>query len=221
MHGMKRVFLLLVAIIIFCGQPYVRAQYERPKKPSKPWGYVGPVGGFGHSWVHNMPVGTSYRTMGSLGLGYIGMVARHWGVGAGLMVSSEGYEANYQGRMQSFTPVYLRVPMRLYYFFGKPTNTVRPDIYFGPSMGMKIAERNNTTQVYREQFKLSNSDNFNVFDAGLNGGAGLSIRFLQNVWLNLDMGVYTGATDAVNDMDDLYNPQSDIGLTVGLLFGIR
>jgi hypothetical protein len=217
---MKRGILFMV-VIIACVQPYVHGQYERPKKAVKPWGYVGPVGGLGHSWVHNMPVGTSYRPMRSLGVGYIGMVTRHWGAGGALLVSSEGYEVNYPNRMQSLAPMYLRMPARLYYFFGKPTNTVRPDIYFGPSVGVKIAEHNNTSLAYREQYKVSNSNHFNMYDAGLNGGAGLSIRFLQNLWLNVDMGVYTGATDAVNDMYGLYNPQSDLGLNIGLLFGIR
>ncbi len=215
---MKRI-LRIATIVLSLGSQIIYAR-ERPKAKI-PAGYFGPIGGIGNSWVHNLPGSTSFQNKKSFGVRYFGLLTKHWGVGANLVVSAEGYQVNYLNTMQSFTPIYLRMPLRFYYFFGKPGNIVRPNIYIGPSVAVKLDEQVSVSNAYRELYKVSNSDNFNLFDAGVNGGAGLNIRLTHNVWLNMDMGFYTGFTDALNDVGDTYNPQSDVDFNLGLLFGLR
>ncbi|MCD6010788.1 MAG: hypothetical protein K0Q79_650 [Flavipsychrobacter sp.] len=210
----------MIATIVFALAGQCTHAQERAKAKI-PAGYFGPTAGLGHSWVHNLPGNTSYQTQKSLGIKYIGLLTKHWGVGANLVVSSEGYQVNYLNTMQSFTPIYLRMPVRLYYFFGKPGNMIRPDIYVGPSVAVKLDEQISASAAYRDLYKVSGSDNFSLFDAGVNGGAGLNIRLAKNIWLNMDMGFYTGFTDAVEDMGKTYNPQSDVDFNLGLLFGLR
>lgn len=209
--------VLYVAMMVLTIADAAAQQHVKARIPA---GYIGPVAGIGHSWVHNLHLPGSYNTQKSVGINYVGLLTRHWGIGSQLTLSAQGYQVNYQNAMQSFTPVYLRLPMRLYYFFGKPGNVVRPDVFFGSSVGFKVAESSHTTAAYRETYKI-NTSSFHAFDAGIAGGAGLNVKLAPNTWLNMDMGFYSGVTDAVEDMGDVYNPQSDVELNVGLLFGLR
>ena len=183
--------------------------------------YIGVAAGIGNSWVDNLPGTSTYKTAGYVGVGYIHMITNHWGLGGQAAIAFEGYRVEYLNSMQTFTPMYFRLPMRGYYVFGRPNDIIRPDVYLGPSVGMKLAEHNATTNNYNDLYMVSNSNNFRMFDIGVDGGAGIDIQLAKNALLNLDIGFYSGFTDAVKDLHETYNPQHDVDFNVSLIFGIR
>ena len=189
------------------------------------WGgetFLGPVAGFGDSWVGYMPGGNAmFRPSGYIGVGMVHLVNEHWGWGGQLRLSSEGYQVDYYGNEQTFKPVYLRVPVRAYYYFGNHRDLIRPNIYLGPSFGMKLTESSTTSNAYQETYAINNSSYFRNFDAGIDGGGGLDIRLSRNTWLNLGLEYYQGITDAVKDPANTYNPNYDVDLNLGLIFGLR
>ena len=183
--------------------------------------YIGPVAGMGNSWVSNLPGTTDYKSSGYAGVGMIHMMTNHWAMGSSLVISAEGYQVDYLNSTQTVTPLYLSMPMRAYYFFGSRGNIVRPEVYLGPTLALKLAEHSSTSNDFRDNFMETNSDNFRTFDLGINGGVGLSIRLARNMWLKTDLGFNTGLTDAVKDAQNSYNPEHVVDLNVGLMFGVR
>ncbi|HXS35489.1 MAG TPA: porin family protein [Flavipsychrobacter sp.] len=208
---MKRI-LLLATTIMFATVPQSFAQYIS----------LGPVGGFGTSWVGNMPGTTKFQPSGYLGVGLIYAKNVHWGWGGQLQVSSEGYrKEDMMGDISMVNPVYLRLPLRAYYFFGKQNDNIRPKLYLGPSFGLKLAESSSMSPYYSDAYIPGASNDFRTFDFGLNAGAGVNIRLVRATWLNLDLGYYQGLTDAVKDPSGNYNVNHNLALNVGVLFGIK
>ena len=190
-------------------------------KPAETQVFFGPVAGFGNSWVNNLPGNIMFKSSGYAGIGLIELSGRHWGWGGQLTLSSEGYAVNDLGGLQTIKPLYLRVPVRAYYFFGRRSDWIRPNLYLGPSFGLKMAEYYTVSNTYYDNYMAHNSSYFRTFDAGINGGAGLDFRLARRTWLNLDLGFYQGLTDAVKDPDNTYNPNHDMDISLSLLFDLR
>lgn len=210
------IFAAALGIILLSGYSYAQEVVK-----SRGTTYVGPVAGIGNSWVANLPGTADFKTTGYLGVGMVKMSSTHWAWGGQLALSSEGYQLNFLNSVQKVTPIYLRMPMRVYYFFGRPGYAVRPELYLGPSFGMKVAEHSSTSNYYNEVYMTRNTENFRRFDAGIDGGAGLNINLTRAIALNIDLGFYQGITDAVKDAQNTYNPNEDVDLNVGLMFDIR
>lgn len=187
---------------------------------------IGPVGSFGHSWVSNMTGTAQFKASPTLGLGLVYSKDNHWGWGAELNVSHEGYRMDNGLNTMAVNPVYLRLPLRVYYFFGKYDSNVRPKIYLGPTFGFKVDEvaymngsRMSNTDVMTVY--SMNNDMFNSFDVGLNTGAGVNVRLMKATWLNMDLGYNLGFLDAVDDAAGNYNMNQNLRVNVGLLFGLK
>src|ERR1700728_15351 len=117
---MKKVLLYTTGLLLMIGtralaQSDVTTQTSRVQYGTL---YLGPVGGFGNSWVSNLPGNIMYKSSGYVGVGLIKMESQHWGWGGQLTLSSEGYAINDYGSIQTIKPLYFRVPLRAYYFFG-------------------------------------------------------------------------------------------------------
>ena len=188
--------------------------------------FLGPVAGFGHSWVSNMPGTTLFMPSGFGGIDFVDFIDVHFAFGAQLNAAAEGYKYSWYGSKRADRPEYLRLPLRVYYYFGDHTNRVRPDIFFGPAFGYKFSE-------YRPAHIVAGSDNagtsergssdlFKNFDTGIDGGAGIAITLSDKTSLTVDLEYYKGFTDVLNDpVDDSDNDNHDLDLSISLLFRIR
>ena len=76
------------------------------------------------------------------------------------------------------------------------------------------------TNPYTETTAYNKDNNFRMFDAGVNAGAGVNIRLMKATWLNLDIGYYQGLTDAVREAAGNYNTNQNLGINAGVLFGL-
>lgn len=124
--------------------------------------------------------------------------------------------------------------MRVYYFFGKYKQKVRPKVYAGPSFGFKISENNKlesndeltkSTLASLGENNLPNPE-FNTFDLGIQVGAGANITLGKAMWLNADINYYQGFLDAMKNNEHPYimengtNWNQNLRIQVGLLFGL-
>jgi Outer membrane protein beta-barrel domain len=194
----------------------------KPKKHTRPeYLSIGPEIGFDHSWIGNVNGDAKFKAGGYAGIGLIYTRQSHWGIGAKALFSSEGYKLdNADGYTINVTPLYLRVPLDVYYFFGDYKNSIRPKVYIGPTFGAKLTENYDETGPNDGTLE-STTGPFKNFDFGLNAGAGLNIKLQQGVWLNLDLSYYQGLTDAIDDPAGRYNVNHNVAFNAGLLFGIR
>lgn len=185
---------------------------------------LGPIAGFGHSWVSGMD-NQQFKPSAHLGIGLIYSRYEHWGWGANLTASHEGYKQDYtwagnQYRM-SVDPTYLRLTPRAYYFFGDYKNSVRPKIYLGPSIGVKLQE-----DRYTENLTMNTSDvvmatnggaeMYKTIDLGAEAGAGVNIKLMTGTWLNLDANYYQGALNATHAGNMNQNVRLNVGVMMGL-----
>jgi len=182
---------------------------------------IGPVAGFGVSGVGNMGGTSKFMPSGYLGIGLVYARNEHWGWGGQLQVAGEGYRVEYNNATVTAMPIYLRMPIRGYYFFGDYRNTIRPKVYLGPSFGLKLGENDDNINSTGDHTMAMNTGTFRTFDLGINAGAGVNIKLAKATWLNLDLGYTQGVLDVVKDRADNYNVNHNLDLSVGVLFGIR
>ena len=222
---MKRIALYTTGLMMWAAtasaQTEVTIETAPVNRATFPSVFVGPVIGAGNSWVGNLPGDVQFKSTGYVGVSLIELPSHHWGWGGQVTLSSEGYAVNDLGGLQTIKPLYLRVPVRAYYFFGNRHDWLRPNLYLGPSFGLKLAEYATVSNAYYDNYMAHTSSNFRTFDLGINGGGGLDFRVARHAWLNLDLGFYAGLSDAVKDADNTYNPNHNMTGSIGLLFDIR
>ena len=189
---------------------------------------LGPVLGIGGSWVSNTSGNRGFKTSPALGIGLVYSTNQHFGIGAQLLVSHEGYETEYtmpNGSREEveINPVYLRLPIQFTYFFGDFGDRVRPKIYVGPSIAVKVDEVHHYTSDALRPLEgdLKSGDLFDGFDAGLTAGIGANFRIGRLTWLNTDIGYYHGLVDVLdNDVSRNFNGNRNLRLNVGLMWGL-
>lgn len=217
---MKKIALIaatLTALYI----PQAIAQTEAKKTPNGQYVSIGPIAGVGLNWVGNMGGNNMTVMSGNIGIGMIYARNEHWGWGGQLMLSSEGYDVKYNGTEVKAIPLYLRMPLRAYYFFGDYRNTVRPKVYLGPTLGLKLGENDDMSGRASEAMAYNNTGTFKTFDLGINIGTGVNIKLAKAIWLNLDLVYNQGLLDAVDDPAGNYNTNMNLGFNAGLLFGLK
>jgi hypothetical protein len=218
---MKKVLLLGSALVL---GTFINANAQAKQAQ---YTSLGPVMGIGSSRITNMAGSENAKFSPSLGVGLVYAKDAHWGWGGELAISHEGYSTNYGINTMSVNPVYLRVPLRAYYFFGDYKSAIRPKVYLGPTFGLKLDE-----VQYINGTRMNNSDatpvytagtkQFRTFDLGFNTGAGLNVRLATGVWLNMDMGYNMGFIDAVRDnVNSGYNVNENLRFNAGVLFGLK
>jgi len=199
---------------------------------------IGPVVGFGHSGVSNgkmkdeIDIKSKFNPSFHAGIGLIYAKHEHWGFGGEILFSKEGYKKEFTdktwniGYEETNSVGYIRVPLRVYYFFGKYDQKIRPKVYVGPSIGFKIMDDQNLEAINGTPQALVNDmpiAAFNTVDLGLQAGVGVNIPLSKATWLNLDLNYYQGLLDAVGDISGFktgYNMNQNFGLQVGVLFGL-
>lgn len=116
-------------------------------------------------------------------------------------------------------PTYLRLTPKAYYFFGQYGDNVRPKVYLGPSVGVKLAEDHytNDNQVYYDgAMPVTTPDMFRTVDLGAEAGVGANFKVARHIWFNVDASYYHGLTYATK-MDDM---NRNAKLNLGLMFGL-
>ncbi len=187
---------------------------------------LGPVISLGHSWVTNIPADRDFKFAPAFGVGLVYSTNVHWGFGAQMLISHEGYKQEFKRNNNetvdvSVNPVYLRMPLQATYFFGEYGNRVRPKIYAGPSVAVRLDEVHyySNENMLPSESSLVMGDRFSRFDAGLTVGAGLNIRVGRAMWLNMDGGYYHGLVDVIPDYGD-YNANRNLRFNAGLMWGL-
>ena len=188
----------------------------------------GPTGGFGHAWITNSPGDTKFNPAWNAGLSFIYSSRSHFGLGVDAKYSAEGNKIKYSATegnglinyKNTVNANYIRVPVKVIYFFGDNKSAVRPKIYAGPSMGFltggKTVTRIEGTGVVE---KVDTKDEMKNFDFGVTAGAGLNFRVAPRTWLNTDLAFYQGLLD-VTKANDMTKHNGNVGLNVGLLIGM-
>lgn len=227
---MKKIALfttgLILAISTANAQDMVVQKEKAVKTPGPSYWSIGPTLGFGHSWMSNMS-DQNFKPTANIGLAVIYSRDEHWGWGADLAASAEGYDMDYTMGSRVYnaniTPVYLRLTPKAYYFFGEYGDVVRPKVYLGPSVAYKLGEDQsvsvstwpNGDAVPRTVYP-GGADVFNDFDLGVNVGAGANVRLASHTWLNLDLGY----THGLIDVTDMNNMNRNLKINAGLMFGL-
>ncbi len=215
---MKKIRLLSIGLMLSAVTSFAQTTVADLKTG---YTFLGPVAGIGSSWIGYMPVGGIAKTSGYAGVSLIKLNNPHWGWGGQIRLSSEGYKIESFSNAQVFRPLYLRVPARAYYFFGRRSDWLRPNIYLGPSAAVKLSEYNVAGNIYQDYYVVHNSSYFRTLDIGVNGGVGLDFRLSHKTWLNLDLDYYHGLVDAVDDASNEYNPNRTLNFSLSVLFNLR
>ena len=188
---------------------------------------IGPTAGFGHSWISGLDLEGKFNAAWNGGLSLIYSTQTNFGIGMDIKYSSEGNKVTYIGEGIPEEPLttvtrtvdanYIRVPLKLIYFFGKYGSAVRPKIYAGPSFGFftggEVVE-----EVGESKFRSDTKDNIKNFDLGVTAAAGLNFRLAPRTWLNTDLAFYQGFSDISKDGSTQHN--GNVGINVGLLVGL-
>ncbi len=215
---MKKFILSTAAVVLGASAVFAQAK----KTPLQSHLSLGPVVSFGHSWVSNMAGDGAFKASPALGIGLVYSKNEHWGFGAQLLASHEGYKRKMntlpgdEGTRVSVNPVYVRLPVHAIYFFGKYGDRVRPKIYAGPSVAVRVDEK----AWIEGESVTPNGDVFRRADFGLSAGAGANIRLSKLTWLNLDAGYYHGLVDVLAANNGEFNGNRNLRLNVGLMWGL-
>ncbi|HYV94533.1 MAG TPA: porin family protein [Chitinophagales bacterium] len=174
---------------------------------------LGPSVGAGISMVSNNEEGVdvSPQFLWNGGVIFVYSTKTHFGFGADLKYSAEGYQAKIAGLSENIHVHlnYLRIPVRIIYFFGEYGDHMRPKIFLGLTPGLLLSAKSEDTDI---------KDAFNSFDLGARGGVGINIRLASAVWLNTDVSYYQGFLDLGISKNSILN--SHLVLSAGVAFGI-
>lgn len=170
---------------------------------------IGPTIGYNHAWLSGD--GVSARPAFNAGVVYNNSFQEHWGAGAELKYSLEG--ARVDATDQNIDLSYIRLPLRLMYFFGSYGDAFRPKIYAGPSLAFLASAK---TKIGSN--KIDVIDSYDRFDIGILGGIGFNYRLREQTWLNVDLGYTHGLIDQ-NNSASIKTHNRLLNANVGVAFG--
>jgi hypothetical protein len=179
---------------------------------------LGPSVGFQDTWVTNDLNADNkivFHPGWNAGASFVYSTESHWGIGADLKYSMEGVSIKTESLdvTSDWNLSYLRLPIRAIYFFGDYGDAVRPKVFAGPTMGLLLASKLDG---------IDEKDGTNGFDFGLHAGAGINFRLAEAIWLNTDITYTQGLIDVdqENEISDGNNLNGNVGVNVGVLFGL-
>jgi hypothetical protein len=138
-------------------------------------------------------------------------------VGLDLKYSGEGMKTKLRGETATTRLNYVRIPIKLIYFFNNFGNDFRPKIYVGPSLGI-LAGGETKLFLPSGTAKVDSKDLYEDVDLGLLFGTGFNYRIASGTWLNVDLAYGHGFTD-IAKTGDAYN--RNFSLNVGLAWGLK
>lgn len=200
---MKKTFFAFVALLSFAT---AKAQLNVS---------VGPVAGFGHSWISGGE-NNRYKPSGNFGLQLYFSPTEHLGIGGDFKYSIEGGATEIGGVKYATRLNYLRVPITGIYFFNNYGDRLRPKISLGPSIGFLIG---GNLQADGTETSFDVKDNYKNIDFGIVGNVGVHYRLITNTWITFDLNYYNGLSD-ITETAATNVKNRNIGVNVGLAFGI-
>ena len=140
---MKKFLTIAIGVLFMA---YSSANAQSSKRSNIDYTSLGPIAGFGHSWLSGMD-NQDFKPSIQLGIGMIYSKYEHLGIGADFSVSHEGYRMENELTNTEWTvnPVYLRLTPKLYYFFGEYGALVRLAIFIftpAPAVSPRSASLN-------------------------------------------------------------------------------
>lgn len=181
----------------------------------------GGTAGFGHTWLSNAS-NSKYQPAGNLGLSLTYSTETNWGFGADLKWSIEGGKTSTPNFTNTTRLDYVRVPVKVMYFFGERGNAFRPKLTIGPSVGFLIGGKNEATTITgdtKTTVETAAKEYVKAVDLGVNASAGFNYRLVDRTWLNVDLNYYHGLTDII-EAAAIDQKNRNIGINVGVSFGI-
>ena len=177
---------------------------------------MGPAIGISNSWIQDAPGDTEGLLGFNAGLALVYSTEEHWGIGIDLKYSAEGVQTKFRGETLKTHLNYVRVPLKVIYFFNKFGNDFRPKIYVGPSLGF-LAGGKTKRFVNVGVLEFDSKDLYEDFDLGLTFGTGFNYRIATRTWLNLDLAYSHGFVD-IDESVTGYN--RNLNLSVGVAWGL-
>lgn len=177
---------------------------------------IGPSVGIAQTWIRNTPQDAVFKPGFSAGITTMYSAREHFGVGLDLLYSLEGGRFESSDVTTDINLQYFRVPLKFAYFFGDLDQNFRPKIAIGPTFGWLI-DGNGTVETDAGTTDVDISNQFEVFDIGMNANLGFNLKLRERMWLNADIIYNHGFYDIT--ADENYN--SNLGIRAGLAFGIR
>ncbi len=198
--------LLFTAAFVLCGISIANSQEFS----------LGPTVGINNAWLEDAPGETQGLIGLNAGLTMVYSTEEHWGIGVDLKYSGEGVETKLRGLTAKTHLNYVRVPVKVIYFFNNFGNDFRPKIYLGPTLGILTGGK---TERFLEvgTIKFDSKDLYEGVDLGLTFGTGFNYRVAPGTWLNLDLAYGHGFTDIAKS-GTAYN--RNLSLNVGLAWGL-
>lgn len=196
---------LLIAALMLCGISIAHTQEFS----------LGPTLGINHAWISDAPGDTRGLIGLNAGLTMVYSTEEHWGLGLDLKYSGEGMMTEQRGITAKTRLDYVRVPLKVYYFFNNFEDDFRPKIYAGPSLGFLVGGQ---TEQFSEigTIELDSKDFYEDFDLGLLLGTGFNYRLAERTWFNFDLAYAHGLTDIAKTGKG-YN--RNLNLNVGIAWG--
>ena len=135
----------------------------------------GPSAGISHSWMTGTDE-AAFKPGFNAGATLVYSFNPKWGLGGDIRVSVlEGVKTKIPGNNHSLlNATYLRVPLKVFHFFGQYGDKVRPKVFAGPSFGLLLGGKNKPYGQPQSDVK----DVLENFDFGFVAGAGLNYRIL-------------------------------------------
>lgn len=188
---------------------------------------IGITVGTGSGWMSNTGEDLDYKQSYNVGATLIYSSASHWGFGADIKYSREGYKYNFHNILYGNNDMdrrvssdFIRMPLRAIYFIHDNSHKVRPNISLGPSFGFltggKIRVEDADKNLYS---KTAVKDQYKSVDFGIQGTVGLSFKLAEALWLSTDIAYYQGLLRQ-NKNGDNAMMNSNLVLNLGLRIGI-
>lgn len=175
---------------------------------------LGPVFGFGHAGITNVSGQKSvFKPSYAAGLTCTYSTTPNWAIGLDVFYSLEGAALENSNSTTDIDLHYLRVPLRIGYYFGSVENRFRPKITAGPSFAYLI---NSDIDYSGPANGPRVTGSYESWDLGVNGSLGFNYKLMDNFWLNADLNYYYGFIDIMGDD----NRNTNMGLKVGVAFGL-
>lgn len=190
---------------------------------------IGATVGSGSGWMTNSGEDLAYKQSYTVGATLIYSTSSHWGFGMDVKYSREGIKYNFQDsflytdkKMNTRVSTdFVRVPIRVIYFFNNNEYKIRPAISLGPSFGFltggKISIEDDEKNVYS---KTNVSDQYKSFDFGVQGTLGLNFKLSEALWLSTDVAYYHGLLRQ-NIYGDNAMMNKNLMLNIGLRIGMK
>ena len=203
--------ILFVFAILYCAITGAMAQEVA----------VGVTAGIGHSWLSDQAGRTLGHPAWNIGGTFLYSTARHWGFGFDIKYSREGRTTRYEpdDHRERANLDYVRVPLRVTYFFNELDKDVRLKVSVAPTLGFLAAARymirdDNGHEISNNSFK----NQVNSFDFGLTFGAGVNFRIAERAWLTTELAYYNGFANVAKDGGTTLN--RNLAFNAGVMFGV-